>query len=99
MESLFYRKADLEKALNMPVKKAVKVLTEHGIKPVDLGPGRGNGLRWHVRAVNAVADTLHAEAQAQSEVPRRRRIAKAGCVLGKSPKELYVELYGTGAVH
>lgn len=72
------------------------ILKEHHLSPIDLGPGRGRGLRWHRGAVKAVIDTLHAEAQpkqkARVAVPKEVRP-----VLGKSPSMLFDELYNRGA--
>lgn len=98
MEPELLKTRELPFILNMPEKKARKVLVAHGVQPVDLGPGRGNGLRWHRRAVMTVIDTLHAEAQAKAGVPKRRRPPKtSGYVIGKSAEELFAE-FNMGAV-
>lgn len=93
MEPELLKNKELPSVLNMPVEKARKLLSEHRIKAIDLGPGRGNGLRWLAREVRGLADTLHAEAQKKAGSPKRRRV-RTGCILGKPHDELYAELYG-----
>ena len=70
MEPTLLKKEDVSVMLNMPVKRAVRLLTERGVLPVDFGVGRGNGLRWHRSAVMSVIDTLHAEAQLTAGVQK-----------------------------
>ena len=98
MEPELLKTKELPLLLNMSANKASELLAKHKIKPIDFGPGRGNGLRWLTREVRRLADTLHAEAQAKAGVPRRRRQTKtSGCVIGKSAKELLAE-FNMGAV-
>ena len=82
--------------MNTSKSVAIGILKEHHLSPIDLGPGRGRGLRWHRGAVKAVIDTLHAEAQpkqkARVAIPKEVRP-----VLGKSPRALFDELYNRGA--
>ena len=85
MEPELLKTKELPLLLNMSANKASELLAKHKIKPIDFGPGRGNGLRWLTREVRRLADTL-------------RRAHAAGCILGRSADELYNEMYGKGAV-
>jgi len=92
-ESALLNRKDIARVLNMSESKARKILAEHGIKPIDLGPGRGNGLRWHTSAVIHIADILHAEAQAQKNRFLRHSRPKHP-ILGKTAAELWAEFNG-----
>ena len=82
--------------MGMSKSVALGILKQFHLSPIDLGPGRGRGLRWHRGAVKAVIDTLHAEAQPKQKV--RVAIPKeVRPVLGKSPRALFDELYNRGA--
>ena len=88
---LFLTKDEIGPALNMSESKARATLDKYGVKPVDRGRGRGNGLRWRTSAVIQVADTLHAEAQNRqaknsSRLPRKRPL------LGRSAAEVFAEI-------
>lgn len=87
---LFLTTAQLGEWLNMGSDSAKKILIEHGILPVDLGRGRGKGLRWRTSAVIKFADTLHAEAQAKQH-PRRKAPYS---LKGKSVVDLLAEFKG-----
>lgn len=97
MEPTLLTTEQASKLMGMGITRSLNLLRSHGVQPVDLGRGRGNGLRWHRRAVMTVIDTLHAEAQAKAGVPRRRPPKTSGCVIGKSAKELLAE-FNMGAV-
>ena len=98
MEPTLLTTEQASELMGMGITRSLNLLRAHGVQPVDLGRGRGNGLRWHRRAVMTVIDTLHAEAQAKAGVPKRRRSLKtAGCVIGKSAEELFAE-FNMGAV-
>ena len=86
---LFLRTRELKNILGISETRALELLREHGIKPVDLGRGRGNGLRWRTTSVIQLADTLHAEAQAISRQIGRK--AMPGPIRGKSAADLYAE--------
>ena len=96
MPPLFLRKKELGEFLGMSVAQAMSILSEHGVKPVDLGRGRGHGLRWRTSAVIHVADTLHGEAQAKVSVPHRRRVSRP--LQGRSAADIFVELSGGNPV-
>ena len=90
-EQLYLTRHEIGPALTVSERKARSILEQHGVKPVDLGRGRGNGLRWRTSAVIQVADTLHAEAQnrqakSSSRLPRKRPI------LGRSAAEIFAEI-------
>lgn len=86
---LFLRTRDLKKILGIPETRALELLRKHGIKPVDMGRGRGNGLRWRTTSVIQLADTLHAEAQAISRQTRLKSLPSP--IGGKSASDLYAE--------
>lgn len=86
--------------MNIGEDRVRHILLSRGVQPVSLPWGsERKTLRWYRRAVMTVIDSLYAEAQAKSEVPKRRAASRSACVLGKSPEELYTELYRRGAVH
>ena len=90
------RTPEVADLMGMSKSVALSVLKQHHLSPIDLGPGRGRGLRWHRGAVKAVIDTLHAEAQPK----QRARVAipkEVRPVLGKNPRALFEELYNRGA--
>ena len=89
-EHLYLTRHEIGPALTVSERKARIILEQHGVKPVDLGRGRGNGLRWRTSAVIQVADTLHAEAQ-QQKAKSARRPAKMRHIRGRSASELFAE--------
>lgn len=89
MTPQFLRRKELGPFLGMTQAQAIAILDAHGVKPVDLGKGRGHGLRWRTTAVIRVADALHTEAQAQKATPHRPHISHP--LRGKSPEELCAE--------
>ena len=89
-EQLYLTRHEIGPALTVSERKARTILEQHGVKPVDLGRGRGNGLRWRTSAVIQVADTLHAEAQ-QKKAKSTRRPTKTSPIRGRSAADLYAE--------
>lgn len=88
---LYLTRKEIGPVLNMSESKARALLEKYNVKPVDMGRGRGNGLRWRTSAVIQVADTLHAEAQnrqakSSGRLPRKRPI------LGRSAAEIFAEI-------
>ena len=88
---LYLTRKEIGPALNMSESKARALLEKYNVKPVDMGRGRGNGLRWRTSAVIQVADTLHAEAQnrqakSSGRLPRKRPI------LGRTAAEIFAEI-------
>lgn len=92
IQPLLLTRTQIGLALNMSESNARKTLEAHGIMPINLGRGRGNGLRWHTSAVIRVADILHAEAQAKGSKKCRR--TSAHTVVGKSAAQLFAEFNG-----
>lgn len=92
IQPLLLTRIQIGLALNMSESNARKTLEVHGIMPINLGRGRGNGLRWHTSAVIRVADILHAEAQAKGGKKCRR--TPAHTVVGKSAAQLFAEFNG-----
>lgn len=91
---LLLKRNEVASLLNIAPKKVARFLAAHGIQPIDLGPGRGNGLRWHSSAVIELADRLHTEAQAQA--PKPRKAFSPHSVIGKTAAELFAEFNGNG---
>lgn len=89
---LLLTRTQIGAALNMSEGNARKTLEAHGVMPINLGRGRGNGLRWLTSAVIKVADILHAEAQAKSGKTCRRILVHS--VVGKSAAQLFAEFNG-----
>lgn len=89
---LLLTRSQIGTMLSMSETNAKKILEAHGVQPINLGRGRGNGLRWLTTAVIKVADILHAEAQAKSG-KRCRRIPPHS-VVGKSAAQLFAEFNG-----
>lgn len=89
IQSLLLTRSEIASILNMSEGNAIKILAKHGVQPIDLGRGRGNGLRWHTSAVIEVADILHTKAQAKFN-PKRKKFSPYS-VKGKSAKELLAE--------
>ncbi len=72
---------------------AATLLAEKGIHPIDLGRGRGRGLRWYSLAVDTVIRQMHDDAQPKEKRPVPR-LPKPGLVQGRSVHDLYAELTG-----
>lgn len=82
-------RSQISQILNVSESNAKRILAEHGVQPIDLGRGRGNGLRWHTEAVIKVADILHTEAQ--SRKPQRRKQSQLYSIKGKTAAQLLAE--------
>lgn len=78
--------------LNMGKSCALAFLARYGIMPVDLGKGRGKGLRWRMTAVIKLADILHTEAQTARQIPSKK--SSPFSLRGKSAKDLMAEFVG-----
>jgi len=89
MTPQFLRRREIGPFLGMTQAQALAILDEHGVRPVDLGRGRGHGLRWRTTAVIRVADALHAEAQERTAKPHRPRVTHP--LRGRSAEELCAE--------
>lgn len=89
---LLLTRSQIAVALSMSEGNARKTLEAHGIRPINLGRGRGNGLRWLTSAVIKVADILHAEAQAKGAKKCRR--IPAHTLIGQSAAQLFAEFNG-----
>ena len=91
-QPLFLTRKEVAATLGMTERQARAILSAHGVKPIDLGKGRGHGLRWRTSAVIAVADALHDAAQAQADTPRRPR--KLSPLRGRTAADLFAEFQG-----
>ena len=95
MTSIFLSSTQAAQQLGFPLKTTIRILQERGLMPVDLGVGAGRGLRWNAVAVRAIADTLQAEAQAKSTIPKRKKRPMTTCaVIGRNVSDLFKELNG-----
>ena len=65
MPERFLRKAEIAAVFGTSPDIARAILRSHGVQPVDLGAGRGRGLRWLESAVLAVMQEMHTEANAR----------------------------------
>ena len=92
MTPLLLTRKEVAATLGMTERQARAILAAHGVKPIDLGKGRGHGLRWRTSAVIAVADALHDAAQAQADKPRRPR--KITPIRGRTAADLFAEFQG-----
>lgn len=63
MPERFLRKAEIGAVFGTSPDVARAILLDHGVHPVNLGAGRGRGLRWLESAVQAVAAEMHRRAQ------------------------------------
>lgn len=63
MPEKFLRKADIGAVFGTSPDVARSILMQHGVHPVDLGAGRGRGLRWLESSVLAVVAEMHQRAQ------------------------------------
>lgn len=98
MDPLYLTRKEIGNILAMSEKQAREILMEHGVHPIDLGKGRGHGLRWRTSAVIRVADTLHAQAQeAQKKHKRSPYMPKSALIKGRSAEELFKE-FNSGAL-
>lgn len=80
--------------LNTGPKRTAKLLATHGVEPIDYGPGRGGGLRWHQLAIINLMGILHANAQAKSQTARPPKKSSRLTVKGKSASQLFAEFNG-----
>lgn len=73
MPERFLRKAEIGAVFGTSPDVARAILRSHGVHPVDLGAGRGRGLRWLESAVLAVMQEMHTEANTPAQKAREGR--------------------------
>lgn len=73
MSESLLRKSDIAAMMGTSPRVAVSILKARGCNPVDLGCGRGRGLRWLESAVSAILRDIHNEAQAASRSSKPRK--------------------------
>ena len=88
---MLLNKAQIAERMSTTPGIAINILSEHGVRPVDLGRGRGRGKRWYASAVDAVIRQMHDDAQDKKISSRRVRVPLHP-ILGKSVNELFEEL-------
>lgn len=100
MPERFLRKAEIGAVFGTSPDVARAILLNHGVHPVDLGAGRGRGLRWLESAVQAVAAEMHRRAQPPpktSKKPTRPLTdAPAGFLSSVTLDQLYTLTHKTG---
>lgn len=69
--------------------KAKEVLIKHGIHGIDLGRGRGGGLRWLLSSVVSVMQTMAAEAKAGERKSSKKPKAPQLNLLSMSVDDIY----------
>lgn len=95
-DPVFIKSSLLPSITGMSVTQSIAHLTRGGLQPVDLGRGRGKGLRWHVASVRKVFDTLNDNAQkCQPKAHRPARSRRP--VSGRSLEELYMAVKGAAS--
>lgn len=92
---LLLKRNEVAFLLNIAPKKVVRFLAAYGVEPIDLGPGRGNGLRWHQLAIINLVGMLHANAQAKSQQVQPTKKSSRLIVKGKSASQLFAEFNGS----
>lgn len=100
MECAFLNKQQIAERFGTSANIASRLLSENGVSPVDLGPGRCRGLRWFAPAVEAVIRQMHDDAQPKDcpTKKKRNRPVHSGIILGRSVNDLYAELTGDSKV-
>ena len=89
---MFLKKGQLQEYLGIPANKAISLLAEHGVHPIDLGKGPGNGLRWRTSAVKLAMDALHAESQPRPKTSPRHPKMPQHCLVGRTVNEVHADL-------
>lgn len=89
---LLLKTNELAEIMNMSAPLARKILQKNGIEPIDLGPGRGKGLRWSTKQVTVLCTTLCTQAMESIKPCKKRKSKVPRPIFGRSPGELYAEL-------
>ena len=63
MSDRLLRKNEIAAMLGTSPSVAASILKQHDVHPIDIGRGRGKGLRWLESGVQAVILTMHRDAQ------------------------------------
>jgi hypothetical protein len=94
MDDPVFIKTDLLPSVTgMSVAQSLYYLSKDGLQPIDLGRGRGKGLRWHVASVRKVFDTLNDNAQqCQPKAHKPARVHRP--VSGRTLDDLYKAVRG-----
>lgn len=83
MRERYLRRHQIAEKMACGERKAIAELKARGVYPIDLGRGKGRGLRWLESAVDAAMLAMHQEAQ--PKLPAR---VKAGPVPGMPKRHL-----------
>lgn len=90
-DPLLLKKKQVADLLNIGPTTVPQFLSARGIEPIDLGPGRGKGLRWLAAAVIEIPGIVHAEAQAKASQPKTRKARQKFSMRGKTAAQLVAE--------
>lgn len=71
MDTLVYDSKTLPQAMGCSLRRAKSWLHEHGVEPIDLGKGRGGGLRW---LRESVMEALHTMATGNAPKKKKTRV-------------------------
>lgn len=94
MDNPVFIKTDLLPSVTgMSVAQSLYYLSKGGLQPVDLGRGRGKGLRWHLESVRKVFDTLNDNAQ-QCQPKVHKSVRTRRPVSGRTLDDLYMAVKG-----
>lgn len=72
MRDKYLTKRDIAAMFQTKWDRAASILRERGVCPIDLGYGRGYGLRWLESAVLAAMKAIHNEAQQTVPQPGKK---------------------------
>lgn len=77
MADRLLRKKDMAAMLSLKNEEmAASILKEYGCYPIDLGPGRGRGLRWLESEVTYALRRMHMQAQPVKEQSVKKVLSK-----------------------
>lgn len=92
-DPVFIKTSLLPSITGMSVTQSLHLLSQGGLQPVDLGKGRGKGLRWHVASVRKIFDTLNDNAQKSQ--PKAHKLSRTRRpVSGRTLDDLYMAVKG-----
>lgn len=74
MRDRLLRKSEVAAMFGTSPGVAASILRQHGLYPIDIGRGRGKGLRWLESGVQAVLLAIHQKAQPKPKKVRRPTI-------------------------
>ena len=70
MTERWLKKEDIAALFDTSSKAAEEQLAKAGLRPINLGPGRGRGKRWLESAVMEAMQRIHEKAQPRKTAPK-----------------------------